>query len=231
MLRYIGEYLGITVTIVDNLRYDGKKHMIHINFTNTGNFNVHFANNAFKLYLYNYHMLEPDHLPSKNGYTMTDQYIKLNHVQGSLFSIEPLSTMPDIAPNGTVTLKLLAKGNSVAKSDIPPNWYGASKGLEPVLMQSTQTGKPFVTDFKNPGQWKRDRSDLYNPFTLQQRYERFATKDLGGIGKQIIPTPEVINVKEGNKLDISNFTIICNPDVKKEAQFLAGMVVILFVYQ
>ena len=61
---------------------------------------------------------------------------------------------------------------TVSKSDVMPNWYMASPGLEPRLIESTADGQDFVSDFDLPQQYKRYEQDSYEPFTPEDRYKR-----------------------------------------------------------
>ncbi|KAK3101772.1 hypothetical protein FSP39_006235 [Pinctada imbricata] len=221
-VTYISTYLQAMVTVVDNIQYNGKKHSLQIDLTNTGPYSLDLGNLSAKIYFNSFHLLEPDHISPKGSYVLPGQGIKVTHVKGTLFSLEPTDSLTAIGPNETVSINILAKGSAVSKSDIPPNWYVAIENYKPAVLQSTKPGKQFVSNFVTPAQWKRNRNDTYNPPTPEERFEHYTVSTPSGDEKTIIPTPEFIQIRKENIVEVHNFTIYATSEVEQEAKYLAA---------
>lgn len=208
---------------MDNLKYNGAKHLFHVTLYNPGSNLIRGSN--WTIYFYSFFMIESDHLPKDGGFVLESQNIRLNHIQGMLFSLEPVSGFGNITSKETKSLYFYGQNWAVSKTDIPPNWYITSPGLQPKVFKSTSPDNPnFVSNFVLPKQWKRYKSDVYNPYTPEVRYNKYSVTDLGKVGKYIIPTPESITVDESSHvtLDSNTWRIRAESEFMKEADYLAG---------
>ncbi|XP_062581491.1 uncharacterized protein LOC134243275 [Saccostrea cucullata] len=217
-LDYIAANLDVKLSVFDNTKYDGTKHRLSLTLTNTGSKTIRPDN--WSIYFYSFFMIEPDHLPSPEGYILTNYKVKLNHVKGSLFSMTPTADFPDITPNGFHYIEFFGQWWAVARSDIPPNWYITGPDLKPVNIKSTATGEKFVTRFSTVSQWKRYRVDQFNPFTPQDRYKRQKVRNFNTHTKKVIPTPKHVEVLSQQSLDLSKMMAVCTPVVSGSCALL-----------
>ena len=218
-LDYISSHLDIKVTIVDNLQHDGAKHLFHLVLTNTGK--IPISQDGWTIYFYSFFMMESDHLPHKEGYVVPHYNVRLNHIQGCLFSMQPTIDFEDIAENSSRVLEFYGQNWAVSKTDVPPNWYVAAPGFTAKTISSTSTGQNFVTDLDQVRQWKRYRHDLYNPYTPQDRYRRYQVRNRNSHDDRIIPTPKQYT-KGSRKVDISAWKIVTTSNLQVEATYLKG---------
>ncbi|XP_061190125.1 uncharacterized protein LOC133197994 [Saccostrea echinata] len=188
--------------------------------TNTGSSVI--RRGAWSIYFCSFFMLEPDHLPSAEGYVLPHYFLKIDHVQGCLFSLSPIRGFPDLITNKSHFSEFYGQDWAVTRTDVPPNWYVAAPSLKPVNIHSTSLGKNFVTNFTKARQWKRYRVDQYNPFTAQDRYRRFDFRDFGHSVKLILPTPKKVELLSNDFLPVRNMTVICNSQLLEEANYLAN---------
>lgn len=219
-LDYIGEFLDVRVTVVDNLKNNGMKHKYSLVLTNTGSNIIKHGN--WSIYFYSFFMVEPDHLPAAEGYTLPHYFLKVNHIKGCLFSITPVAGFPNLGFNQSHYSEFIAQYWDATKTDVMPNWYVASPSLQAVNIQSTATGRKFVTDFRSVRQWKRNRADQDNPFTAQQRYRRYHVRDLKKAIKLLVPTPKLVRIISNDFLGIQNMTILYEPQLQGVADYMAG---------
>lgn len=184
----MAENLMIQVNSVDNLKDDGNSHIIQIRLHNNGTRVM--RGKLWELFFHSFFMVEPEHLPSEKTYVDDDYKVSYKHVTGSLFSLSPVEGFKDILPNKTRTIEHKAKFWAVSKSDFLPNWYLKAAMLEPRLIASTNSSN-FAGEISSAKQWKRFKYDRYNPFTSQDRYERFYTPHRYTNGPSVIPTPKL----------------------------------------
>lgn len=183
----MADHLVVQVNSVDNLKDDGKTHKIQIRLHNNGTRVI--RRKGWELFFHSFFMVEPDHLPKEEVYIDDDFKVGYKHVTGSLFSMVPAEGFKDILPNKTRTIEHKAKYWAVSKSDFLPNWYITAPTLQPRLIKSTNSSS-FTGDIVSAKQWKRFKYDSYNPYTSQDRYERFYTPHRYTNGPSVIPTPK-----------------------------------------
>ena len=227
-LDYISRYMDLKVTIVDNLQKDGAQHLFHVVLTNTGPSPI--SQDGWTIYFSSYFMIESDHLWHNDDYVVPHYNIRLSHVQGVLFSMQPTTDFRDIGANESRILEFYGQNWAVSKTDVPPNWYVAAPGFTAKVISSTSTGRDFVTDLDHVGQWKRYRGDLYNPYTPQDRYRRYLVRNHNSHQDRIIPTPKQFT-KGSGKVDIRSWKVVTTSDLQSEANFLKGMAVRFYVYK
>jgi hexosaminidase len=219
-LDYIGKNLDIKIKVDENTKHDGAKHRFSLTMTNTGSGTIREDN--WSIYFYSFFIVEPDHLPSDDGYEIPNYKVKVDHINGCLFSISPTPEFPDIPANGSHFVEFYAQWWTVTRTDVPPNWYVMATGLKAVNIESTAIGKRFVAEYSTVGQWKRYRADQYNPFTPQDRYRRYDVRNFNIHTKKIIPTPKRITVSDSKYMDITDKDAICTPDVWESCTLLNG---------
>ncbi|GAL02072.1 beta-hexosaminidase [Photobacterium aphoticum] len=121
-----------------------------------------------------------------------------------------------------------------------PNWYFVSEheGLAvSALIKSTSNmidGKvpvlpqdelPFVGDFTTAKQWKRydsaSLSDLYDPFTAEQRFERNANLSKIDDVVGVVPAPAQMTVGTGDVALDADWIVVYDAGYEQEATYLA----------
>ena len=233
VLDDLGETLGVSYKVIDNLS-DGKKtYQAQITLTNNSKFTLEYDDWA--IYFCHIRMIEPMHLPHSTTYEIPDSGMRFTHVNGCLFKLSPIKpTFKPMMTGDTVTLKFKAQYFSVAKSDLMPNWYLLFPKLRPVMIKST-TGEDmsFVEPFDSEESWKRfdyeladgsTRYDHYNPYNLQTRYNRHKCVDIGQLGPTILPTPLKMTVKKDMTVSLvkEEWCIAADNQLKEEAQYLSS---------
>ncbi|ESO84391.1 hypothetical protein LOTGIDRAFT_168843 [Lottia gigantea] len=231
-LDYMAHFMDIKYEVLDNFRDNLRLFEAQITFTNRGQEPLPGA--EWELIWCQLNLAEPDSLPSENGAIIEKYKVKLSHLQGCMFKLEPISGFRSIRPGEKRRIRYVSENYSVAKSDTYPNWYLASKGLEERVVEGT-TGESlsFVGEFDQPNKWKRydyktekaEGHDRYDPFTPRARYVLNSdVKDLGRPTKLIIPTPVKINVDTSATLNLEtrDWQIVSPPVFYNEAQYLAN---------
>ena len=80
--------------------------------------------------------------------------------------------MLGLAPGKSVKI-LLSCNLAPSRYYMFPRWYVGAPGQQPLIIKSTDDDDlNFVARFDNVKQWKRIASDEWNPFSLQQRFEK-----------------------------------------------------------
>ena len=235
-IDYIGDNLDILVKTVDNLADDGEKHRVRFTLHNTGNETI--RGRDWQLYFHSFFMVEPETLLENNEFIDKDYMIKISHVSGSLYKLEPLPGFTEIRPGGKRTLEFDAKYWAVSATDYSPNWYITSPKLQPRVIKSTTDDAPgskryvnrdklnpkFVDEFSTVKQWKRYRHDEMNPFTPQDRYERYNLEENEPGTRSVIPTPKKVIEEPYSSINFGQGTwrIVADSRLTDEATILSG---------
>lgn len=232
VLDDIGETLGVSYKVLDNLS-DGKKtYRAQITLTNNSKYDLEF--NDWAIYFCHIRMIEPNHLPHSMTYEIPGSGMRFTHVNGCLFKLSPTKKFKTMKTGDKLTLKFRAQYFSVARSDLMPNWYLLFPKLRPVMIKSTVGEEmSFVEPFDCEEAWKRfdyeltdgsTRYDHYNPYNLQERFERHKCADTGPLEPTVVPTPlkmKIIGTKKV-KLVKGEWCITADDQLKEEAQYLSS---------
>lgn len=192
--------ISISVSVVDNLKNSVVSHSVKLELHNTGTALVPSA--GWILFFHSTFLLLPSIFPKTTTTTVLEvENVRVSMYGGDLYALEPVGTFKVIEPGETRQIEFEAAFWSVSRTDFMPNWYFVSTipTLEPRIAKSTESNLDFVKPFNNVRQWKRYRSDRYNPFIPQARMARLHVKDTGSIGKPIIPTPVFMRIKSGGR--------------------------------
>ena len=230
-LNYIGENLDVKVKLTDNLKHDGKYHFMVITLTNQGTAPV--ETRTLKLFFHSFFMVEPDHLPNRNGFVSLQHNVKIFHINGMLFRAQFLPKFGDIMPGQSKQMKFKVLDWAVSKSDVPGNWYVTSGTREPRILKSTSVkDHTFVEDFVGPNQYKRYKADVYNPFTPWERFDRVKGRDLGydAVASNVIPTPSHAKFDPAVRFTVDNtWAVAARQEFTEEAVFLSGKLFVGFL--
>ncbi|KAL4225883.1 hypothetical protein ACF0H5_013871 [Mactra antiquata] len=230
-LDNLGENLGVCYKVLDNLT-DGKK-TYRAQIVLTNNSNIDLKNEDWAIYFCHIRMLEPSHLPHSISYEIHDTGMKFTHVNGCLFKLSPTKRFKPLKKGDSLTLKFRAQYYSIARSDLMPNWYFLYPKLRPVLIQSTVGEEmSFVEPFDEPSSWKRfdyeladgsSRFDHYNPYNLQERFDRQHCTEPESIQYSVIPTPYRMKVDSTTILTINSedWSIHAEDSLQNEAMILS----------
>lgn len=219
IVDYIAQYLDIEVGSGNNLI--SPTEMI-ITLSNTGDQSI--ETETWVIYFCSVFMLENEYLPNTWGTIFPENGLRLNHVTGSLFSIQPTPDFKPLKPNGSLKVVILCSGPIAARTDISPNWYVSACGVQSRIIEATRgVSLDFVADFDTPEKWKRSSKDTYNPYTPETRYNMYDTADLGGPGVVVLPTPADVSLTPTESLNLDgDFVIVTAADFQAEALFLSG---------
>ncbi|KAK3094743.1 hypothetical protein FSP39_005676, partial [Pinctada imbricata] len=233
-IDYIADNLDIEVRTTDNLENDGQKHGVNLLLHNTGNRTI--KGRDWEIYFYSFFMVEPEMLEQGLSFIDRDYMIKLSHVSGTLYKLEPLPGFRPIKPGQDRDIEFNVKYWSASASDYLPNWYVTAKNHTPRVIRSTTTKFPeakkhivresinphFVGEFGSASQWKRYRDDEMNPFTPQDRYIRYKRDEESSIPRSIVPTPKSVvqSTFASNFLNSGKWNIVADPQLDDEASLL-----------
>ena len=233
ILDDLARNLRVTYKVIDNLK-DGKKtYQASITLTNQSEHILGFDD--WEIHFCHIRMIEPSHLPKSDTHKNNDAGILFTHLNGGMFKLSPLKSFKRLKKGEKVEIKFKAQYYSIARTDFLPNWYMTYPKLEPVVIQST-TGEElsFVDKFDRPEAWKRfdytlsegsRRFDYYNPFTVQERFERNKCSNIKGMDmkKSVIPTPLHMKLEEGIvSIKADDWIIVADNSCAEKAQYLAG---------
>lgn len=227
----ISDKLEVKYQVLDNLM-DGKKfYRASITLTNQSVYPLKY--DQWGIYFCHIRMLEPGSLPGRDHECEMEKYgIKLVHINGCLFKMIPTPNFQPLKQGDSLEIKFKAQYFSVARSDLMPNWYLLYPKLRPCLIKST-VGEEllFVQPFDSPEKWKRfdymmesgvRRYDHYNPYNMQERFDRNKCGEKKSL-KPVIPTPAHVDIKE-ETISTKDWVIVPGEDLQNEATYLAGKV-------
>lgn len=223
-LDYMAQTLKIRARVLSNLEFE-KKHRVCYYLTNTGS--KPYKETDWVLYFNSFRSIEPDYLPLTGTVYLEDQHVNVTLIQGQFTAITPVLGFGMIQPNETRRLYFFNELWSVARYEFLPNWYlsSANDDLEPAVVDSTRNND-FVDPFNSKEQWKRDKEDVYNPFTPEERYERNSVKNSGRTVKPVIPTPRSLNISshEWITLNRTSCKIHADNSLSNEMTLLQGKI-------
>ncbi|XP_033746118.1 beta-hexosaminidase-like [Pecten maximus] len=220
-LDSIANNLDIKYQVTDNVAAR-KSYIAKVILTNTGDVPLK-GNGKWAIYFCHIRMVEPLTLPDADQICMEKYGVKFCHINGCLFTLEPLKSFKTLKKNDSLEITFTAEYYSVARSDLMPNWYITCKDLIPRIIQSTQgEDLNYILPFDTPESWKRHKWDKYDPFSQEVRYEKNHVDDLGKAGSLVTPIPYRLTVVSDGTLDLSkqSWCIVANQEVMEEAQFL-----------
>lgn len=112
-----------------------------------------------------------------------------------------------------------------AKTDMMPNWFIVAAGLVPhVLVSTVGETLDFVQPITRPQQFKRYNYDRFAPFSLEERFSRFAVDDLHDSGEiRVIPKPmEMTLDRRGSfQMDVSDVAVHAQAGLDTEEQIFS----------
>lgn len=139
-------------------------------------------------------MIEPNHLPDPNGYEIPNSKIKVFHINGCLFKLEPMAGFTRelnsilkvtrwyktiffiVEPNGNLPADVKGAAWTISRTDFMPRWYVTGTGLLPMNIVSTDDedlGENFVGSFDIYQKWKRYSYDFYDPWNVTDRWQKW----------------------------------------------------------
>lgn len=157
--------------------------------------------------------LELGHLVHReNGYVLPDKKsIKLTHLSGCSFKIEPTKDFKAIPPGESMAI-MVHIGVTESRSDLAPRWYVAADGLEPRIIPNTASE---ALDF------------VFFPPKRRKSWDSFVNCDAADLGSApllVIPTPsEVVGFNATKTLSVDgNWIVLGEPGLEYGTSFLAG---------
>ena len=222
--------LKVRYDVIDNLQttlVDKRKtYQAQITLVNEGTAEITAGDWA--LYLCSIRMIEEDHTAhNPQGFALPGGHgINVTHINGCLFKFAPNRDFKTMKHKDRLTLTFNASFWCVSRTDVMPNWYIATDGLQARTITSTAgDGLSFVGPFENSKKWKRYPSDMYNPYTPQKRLELGLVRDLKQAPNIVIPTP--VEVEKDNKkrkafFGTGDWIVVAPKELDTEARYLAS---------
>ena len=222
----IAENLKCHYVVIDNIEEGPNVYTAKISFTNTGQNTI--DRGLWSIYFTHLKMIDTSRVDITNH-----SGLKISHINGYLFNIEPVENFQGFIPNQTISIKIWVEGVSVSKTDVLPNWYVASNNAKPMIVRSTKgEDLNFVGAFDNSSKWKRFRWDRYDPYSASVRYDmNNDTDDMKRAPLVVIPTPKQIYVNDAKTVNLSkDWKIVAEYSLINEARFLGGKIDSIFEY-
>lgn len=173
--------LSIEVKVLDNLRHDAVDHIVRITLTNKGNTDIPAS--GWTLYFHSMLLVYPAVFPKNMTVDLEIEQIQVGMVQGDLYFMRPLGGFVAMATGSRRDFDITVTLWAVSRTDFMPYWYLVSDdpNVQPSTLNATNLSLDYVKPFDDPRQWKRVTWDEYNPYTTQERFERFGFKDTGKV--------------------------------------------------
>ena len=199
-LQQLGDSLVVTYRVVTNVpddkclkdKADGRCFVAQIDFVP----GMDLASQDWEIYL---SQMRPVQSVESGELTIT-------HVKGDLHRITPTAAFKGFVKGEKKQLTFRGEPWQLAETDAMPNYYLAAKGLEPVIIASTQVGKdaetgletrPYVEGFTNfKTQYQRTETDKLAPADAAQLFKanQSVSEDAALAVDTIIPTPQKVKI-------------------------------------
>lgn len=199
-LQQLGDSLVVTYRVVTNVpddkclkdKADGRCFVAQIDFVP----GMDLASQDWEIYL---SQMRPVQSVESGELTIT-------HVKGDLHRITPMAAFKGFVKGEKKQLTFRGEPWQLAETDAMPNYYLAAKGLETVIIASTQVGKdaetgletrPYVEGFTNfKTQYQRTETDKLAPADAAQLFKdnQSVSEDAALAVDTIIPTPQKVKI-------------------------------------
>lgn len=148
------------------------------------------------------------------AYASRSDDFTLEHINGDIHQITPKTAFSGFRANETITIKLWVASTLITESELMPNYWLAAKGLQPVVVKSTQTTfdketgleqQPYVVPFSNIAKQIKSSPDDVNQYASPAwLYENEAAlelfeQNLDHISYAIVPTPKSVKIVDNVK--------------------------------
>lgn len=150
--------------------------------------------------------------------------MSVGHANIGLYYFTPTdSSFNGIAAGATIRCIYHNKLWTAARTDHLPNWYVASLGMKPHVIESTiSEDLTYVGAFDTPSKWKRTEEDQYNPVNATVRYNLYHRISSNSRSYKVIPSPLKMEVSEGSPVQFDRNSWAVTSDFPHEEQFLIG---------
>jgi len=159
---------------------------------------------SFKL---NFSQVYPAYASRSNDFTLT-------HINGDIHQISPKYSFSGFKAKKIKKIKLWVKSTLITRSELMPNYWLSSKGLQPVVVKSTQTvldketeleQQPWVMPFNNIAKQIKSSIDDVNQYASsawlyenEVALEQF-DQNIDHLAYAIIPTPKSVKFLDKTK--------------------------------
>lgn len=212
-LDYMSKYLQVKLAVLGNKRVAVKLNNTGLNDISDKNWRIYF-----------FTLRRPPDQSTASG-------LSLQRENGGLYFISPTEQFEVLKSHQTITM-FIENFPGISKSDHTPNWYvvssAADNSLPRSILSTCVKDQSFIEPFTEPSQWKQDVDDRYHPYTPEERYqmnslineEKGATQP--GVNDYIIPTPNLINHKSDQTINIDNtWTIVSHSKLFEVSGYFA----------
>lgn len=230
-IDYFASYVNLSFTVEDNFASEEKMggkgyYVASVSLVNTGDDVI--PAKQWQLHGYFMSLVESESYPYPNGLDLNNCGLKIFHVDGSLYRLEPLgSKYLEVKPSETLTCKIKINNFQVSRTDSFPRWYVTGTTTIPKVLNNTDDENlDFVSDFKAENQFKRRIDDESHPYTPQERYKQDTNGRKNLLTRlKIIPTPFRMQVDDQLEMEFftNTWVIIKDPQFAEEIKYFSGM--------
>ncbi len=215
VVNYLARYVHVRLDILGSF---SKK----FTFTNTGKTTI--QNKDWQIYFFHLNLItNVDNIPLNNSISLSKCGVRITHVNGDLYCMQPTASFKTWLPKGKIELTIQAY-SSIARTDVMPNWYVVYGNVARILNCTKDEALTFVEPFDSTNRWKIHPDDIYNPYTPEQRYSLNKVEDLRKVVRPVMPTPVELTISDASTLTIDpqTWVIISEQGMEQEAAYLSG---------
>lgn len=184
------------------MAYEGHNFSVKLKLKNNGLLPI-TSKDKWSIFFHLIRLVEPTGKIA-DGYILEHSGFRLKHILGNLFVLSPVDGLfTPLLPGKMMVVELKVNLWQTSRFDVMPNWYVSSPGLQPRYLESTKgESLSFVEAFDSPKKWKRDKYDLFDPYTAEVRYDINKDVKLDSNIAPIFPTPLKMNYFNNTKMAI-----------------------------
>ncbi|BFZ08611.1 hypothetical protein BsWGS_11650 [Bradybaena similaris] len=230
-LDYFARYIQLNFTLLENSYFNQKLYQSEILLTNNGVRTL--PSSGWEIYFSQPHKIEPGLYPYPDGAEKPKYGVRFYFLMGNVYRMVPTERFGKLKPGEHKIVRYISEHNNVAFTDVHPNWYLASPGLEARVIESTaDESLAFVSPYTSPAMWKRNtipgdnNYDNYNPLTAADRYHQLAVEDMGTSPNPVLPSPvlmPVYNPRQNVNIVANTWVVVSAPLFANEAKYLCDV--------
>ena len=132
-----------------------------------------------------------------------NSYFDLCHIDRNLYKLTPTSNFVELKPNEMASIRF-SSHRVLSRYSLFPRWYICAPGEQSQIIKNTDDDElGFVSDFVRPEQYKSSKKDFSEPFTPEERFDKYNVADLGFAPLRIIPNLKDSQLVVNKKFEVN----------------------------
>ncbi|CAG5118366.1 unnamed protein product, partial [Candidula unifasciata] len=225
-LDHFSRNIQLNFTLLENSYFNQKLYQSEILLTNNGVRTL--PSSGWEIYF-----SQPNVYPYPEGVEKPKYGVRFFFLMGNVYRMVPTDHFGKLKPGQRKAIRYISEHSNVALTDVHPNWYFASPGLDARVIENTaDESLAFVSPYNSPAMWKRNTIandndyDRYNPLTAADRYHKLSAEDMGTNPNPVLPTPvqmPVYNPLSRINLMANTWVVVTAPLFANEAKYLCDV--------